>query len=141
MFNTIIISGRITHSPELKTTPNGIPVISFSIANESGYGEEKHTNFINIVAWRKTAELISKYFSKGSMIGIEGSLQARQYKDKQGNNRTAFEVVASGVQFMESKKAAEESTAAAQAADNVPEYTPESVPDFETISGDEDLPF
>lgn len=140
MFNTIIISGRITHSLELKTTPNGIPVISFSIANESGYGEEKHTNFINVVAWRKTAELISKYFSKGSMIGIAGSLQARQYKDRQGNNRTAFEVVASGVQFMESKKAAEESTAAGTVEESGPEFET-NVPEFETIGGDADLPF
>lgn len=142
MFNTIIISGRITHSLELKVTPNGTPVVSFSIANESGYGEDKHTNFIGVVAWRKTAEFITKYFSKGSMIGIEGSLQTRQYKDKQGNTRTAFDVVANSVQFMEGKKAAEESTAADYAAAG---YDAESVPDgmpvYEVISGDADLPF
>lgn len=138
MFNTIIISGRITHSLELKATTNGTPVITFSIANESGYGEDKHTNFITVKAWRKTAELISKYFSKGSMIGIEGSLQTRQYKDKQGNNRTAFEIVASGVQFMESKKAAEESTASGGVS-----YFAEGELEagFETLSEEEGLPF
>lgn len=103
-FNLTVLSGRLTKDPELQTTPNGVSVCSFDIAVDSGYGDNKQTNFIKIVAWRKTAELIAKNFRKGSMIGIEGSIQTRKYQDKNGNNRTAFEVVANNVQFLESKK-------------------------------------
>lgn len=107
MFNLVVLTGRLTADPELKTTPNGVSVTSFSIAVERRYkqGEERQADFINIVAWRGAAEFISKYFSKGSMIGIEGSIQTRKYQDKNGNNRTAFEVVANNVQFVEFKKA------------------------------------
>lgn len=106
MFNLVVLTGRLTADPELKTTPNGISVCSFSIAVDRAYkkGEEKQTDFINIVAWRQTAEFVSKYFGKGNLIGIEGSIQTRRYQDKDGNNRTAFEVVANNVQFVESKK-------------------------------------
>jgi single-strand DNA-binding protein len=89
---------------ELKTTPNGVSVCSFSIATDTGYGENKKTIFVNVVAWRKTAEFISKYFTKGSMIAFKGSIQTRQYEDRDGNKRTAFEVVAEEVHFSESKK-------------------------------------
>lgn len=105
MFNLVVLSGRLTADPELKTTPNGVSVCSFSIANEVGYGESKKTAFINIVAWRNQAEFVNKYFSKGNMIGIEGAIQTRKYTDKDGNNRTIFEVVANNVQFVESKSA------------------------------------
>ena len=96
MFNLVVLTGRLTADPELKTTPNGISVTSFSIAVSRRYrsGEATETDFINIVAWRQTAEFITKYFKKGTMIGIEGSIQTRRYTDKNGNNRTAFEVVA-----------------------------------------------
>lgn len=105
MFNLTILTGRICNDVELKYTQSNIPVCSFTIAvDRRGKGEDKQTDFINIVAWRNTAEFITKYFSKGSMIGIEGSIQTRKYQDKDGNNRTAFEVVANNVQFMESKK-------------------------------------
>ena len=104
--NIAILIGRLTHDPELKTTPNGVSVCSFSIAVERAYrkDQERQTDFINIVAWRGSAEFISKYFHKGSMIGIEGAIQTRRYQDKDGNNRTAFEVVANNVQFVESKR-------------------------------------
>ena len=107
MFNLVVLTGRLTADAELKTTPSGVSVTSFSIAVERRYkqGEEKQTDFINIVAWRAAAEFITKYFNKGSMIGIEGSIQTRNYTDKNGNKRTAFEVVANNVQFVESKKA------------------------------------
>ena len=107
MFNIVILTGRLTSDVELKTTPNGVSVTSFSIAVERRYkqGEEKQADFINIVAWRQTAEFISKHFHKGSMIGIEGAIQTRKYQDKNGNTRTAFEVVANNVQFVEFKKA------------------------------------
>ena len=107
MFNLVVLTGRLTADPELKTTPNGVSVTSFSIAVEIRYkqGEERQADFINIVAWRSSAEFICKYFKKGSMIGIEGSIQTRKYQDKNGNTRTAFEVVANNVQFVEFKKA------------------------------------
>lgn len=105
MFNLVVLTGRLTQDAELKTTPNGVSVASFSIAvDRRGKGEDKQTDFINIVAWRQTAEFITKYFKKGSMIGIEGSIQTRRYQDKDGNNRTAFEVIANNVQFVESKR-------------------------------------
>ena len=105
MFNLVILSGRLTINPELKTTPNGVSVCSFSIAVERKYkqDEEKLTDFINIVAWRSSAEFVSKYFKKGDMIGIEGSIQTRKYQDKDGNNRTAFEVVVNDIHFIENK--------------------------------------
>lgn len=106
MFNIVVLTGRLTADPELKYTPNNIPVTSFSIAVNRRYktGEEQQADFINIVAWRQTAEFVSKYFQKGSMIGIEGSIQTRKYTDKDGKNRTVFEVVADNVQFVESKR-------------------------------------
>jgi single-strand DNA-binding protein len=106
MFNLVVLTGRLTADPALKTTPNGTSVVSFSIAVDRRYraGEERQTDFINIVAWRSSAEFISKYFKKGSLIGIEGSIQTRKYQDKNGNNRVAFEVVVNNAQFVESKK-------------------------------------
>lgn len=106
MFNLVVLTGRLTADPELKTTPNGVSVTTFSIAVERRYkqGEERQSDFINIVAWRNSAEFICKYFKKGSMIGIEGAIQTRKYQDKNGNNRTAFEVVANNIQFVESKR-------------------------------------
>ena len=96
MFNLVVLTGRLTADPELKTTTNGTNVTTFSIAVERSYrsGEERQTDFINIVAWQKTAEFITKYFKKGNLIGIEGAIQTRRYQDKNGNNRTAFEVPA-----------------------------------------------
>ena len=101
MFNLVVLTGRLTADPELKTTPNGISVTSFSIAVSRRYrsGEETQADFINIVAWRQNAEFITKYFKKGNMIGIEGAIQTRRYTDKNGNNRTAFEIVADTPHF------------------------------------------
>ena len=106
MFNLVVLTGRLTADPELKTTPSGISVCSFSIAVDRTYkkGEEKQTDFLNVVCWRSTAEFVSKWFTKGSLIGIEGSIQTRKFTDKNGNNRTAFEIVANNVHFVESKK-------------------------------------
>lgn len=134
MFNLAILTGRLTADPELKTTPNGISVTSFTLAVNRNYkaGEEQETDFINIVAWRQTAEFITKYFNKGNLIGIEGSIQTRKYQDKNGNNRTAFEVVANEVHFIESKRN----------NDDTQSYSNADTDDFTDISGDdEDLPF
>lgn len=105
MINTSILMGRLTADPELKYTTSNIPVTSFTLAVDRGYGDEKQTDFINIVAWRKTAEFVSKWFNKGQLVAVEGSIQTRKYKDKNSNDRTAFEVVANNVHFAESKKA------------------------------------
>lgn len=108
MFNLVVLTGRLTVQPELKTTPNGISVCTFGIAVDRAYkkGEEKQTDFLNVTCWRSTAEFVSKWFTKGNLIGIEGSIQTRKYTDKDGNNRTAFEIVANNVHFVESKKSA-----------------------------------
>ena len=136
MFNLVVLTGRLTADPELKTTQNGTNVTSFSIAVERRYrsGEERQTDFINIVAWRQTAEFITKYFKKGSLIGIEGAIQTRRYQDKNGNNRTAFEVIANNVQFVESKREAGAEGASFSNAD---------VNDFAEMEAvdDSDLPF
>ena len=108
MFNLAVLTGRLTANPELKTTANGISVCSFCIAVDRPYSkcEEKQTDFINLVAWRKTSEFISTWFKKGDLIGIEGAIQTRKYQDKDGNNRTAFEVIVNNAHFVESKKSA-----------------------------------
>lgn len=138
MFNLVVLTGRLTAAPELKKTPSGVSVTSFSIAVERRYkhGEERQTDFINIVAWRAAAEFITKHFKKGSLIGIEGSIQTRNYTDKNGNKRTAFEVVANNVQFVESKKADTETQ------DSGESFTNADTADFTEPSGiDDDLPF
>lgn len=139
MFNVVILTGRLTADPELKTTPNGISVTTFSIAVSRRYkaGEATQADFINIVAWRQTAEFITKYFTKGSMIGIEGSIQTRRYTDKDGKNRTVFEVVASNAQFVESKRDGAADNQASGTFSNAGEN------DFTAIADDtdEDLPF
>ena len=136
MFNLVVLTGRLTADPELKTTPNGTNVTTFAIAVERRYrsGEERQTDFINIVAWQKTAEFITKYFKKGNLIGIEGSIQTRRYQDKNGNNRTVFEVIANNVQFVESKREAGTEGASFSNAD---------VNDFAEMETDDDsdLPF
>lgn len=144
MFNLVVLTGRMTADPELKYTANNVPVTSFSIAVDRRYkqGEEKQTDFINIVAWRNTAEFVSKYFQKGSMIGIEGSIQTRKYKDKEtGKDRTAFEVVANNVQFVESKKDNTLPPEAAKTPNNA-NFAATEV-NFVDLSGgvDDDLPF
>lgn len=140
MFNLVVLTGRLTADPELKTTANGISVTSFSIAVSRRYrsGEEPQTDFINIVAWRQSAEFIAKYFKKGSMIGIEGSIQTRKYTDKNGNNRTAFEVVVNNAQFVESKR-----DGAAPGGAEPASYSNAGVNDFAEIDNgsDDDLPF
>ena len=142
MFNLVVLTGRLTADPELKTTANGLSVTTFSIAVDRRYrsGEERQTDFINIVAWRQSAEFITKYFKKGSLIGIEGSIQTRRYQDKNGNNRTAFEVVVNNVQFVESKRdgAAPISDTATPAS-----FSNADVNDFADLGDatDDDLPF
>ena len=141
MFNLVVLTGRLTADPELRYTANNTPVTSFSIAVSRRYkaGEEAQADFINIVAWRQTAEFVTKYFQKGSMIGIEGSIQTRRYVDKEtGKNRTAFEVIANNVQFVESKRDGASGPAPEAAA-----FSNAGANDFTDLSGeaDDDMPF
>ena len=117
--NKVIMMGRITRDLELKTTPNGQTVCSFSIAVDRNYqkqGEEKKTDFFNVVAWRATAEFITKYFGKGRLILIEGEMQTRPYTDKNGNKSTWHEIVVDKAHFTGEKK--ETGAAPAQPADD-----------------------
>ena len=107
MLNHITLMGRLTRDPELRYTSSGIPVASFSLAVDRDFaqkGEEKQTDFIDIVAWRQTGEFVSKYFTKGSMAVVSGRLQIRDWQDKDGNRRRSAEVVADNIYFGESKR-------------------------------------
>lgn len=135
--NKVILIGHMTADPELKATPSGVNVVSFSIGVNRKYSKEgeQKTDFINIVAWRNTAEFISKYFKKGNAICICGSIQTRSWTDNNGNKRYQTEVVADEASFVE-KKSDNSNTG------YIPEYSaPVEVPKFEEISGDDDLPF
>lgn len=102
MINRVILMGRLVADPELKTTNTGISVTSFRIAVDRNYvkaGEQRETDFIDVVAWRSSAEFVCKHFNKGSLIAVDGQLQTRQYQTKDGQNRTAVEVVADNVSF------------------------------------------
>ena len=106
MINNVVLMGRLTAAPELKTTQSGISTVRFSVAVERRYnkqGEERQTDFVDCVAWRQTAEFVSKYFNKGSMIAVVGSIQTRNYEDKNGNKRKAVEVQVDNVSFCGSK--------------------------------------
>lgn len=109
MLNHIVLMGRLTRDPELRRTGSGIPVASFSLAVDRDFGSnretgEKETDFIDIVAWRSTAEFVSKYFTKGRMAVVSGRLQIRAWQDKDGNKRRSAEVVADNVYFGDSKR-------------------------------------
>ena len=108
MLNHIVIMGRLTRDPELRYTQSQTPVVSFSVAVDRDFGGrdggEKQTDFIDCVAWRSTAEFVSKYFRKGSMVVVSGRLQIRDWQDRDGNKRRSAEVVADNVYFGESKR-------------------------------------
>lgn len=152
--NLIVIKGRLTRDPDLKQTSNGVSVCSVDIAVDRNYQKgqnNKSTDFFNITAWRGTGEFLSKYFKKGQEILIRGEMQSRKYQDKDGNNRTAWDLIADKVEFCGSKEASggnyyhsapapdietEASTPNEKA--KIPEIP--SAADFEEIS-DDDLPF
>ena len=107
MLNKIILMGRLTRDPELRRTGSGTAVTSFSLAVDRDFKSqsgEKETDFIDVVAWRSTAEFVAKYFTKGRMAVVEGRLQIRDWKDKDGNNRRSAEVVADNIYFGDSKR-------------------------------------
>lgn len=152
MYNRAIVVGRLTADPELKQTPNGVSVTSFTVAVNRSYTNksgERQTDFLDIVAWRGTAEFICRYFSKGKAILVEGAIQTRTFVDKQGQNRRAWEIVADNAHFVESKSASQGSGAPApQFTDAMapppapaPAYSSGSVEDFTELDDDGDLPF
>lgn len=139
MLNSVCLMGRLTADPELKSTQSGVSVCSFRIAVDRTYqpkGQEKQTDFINIVTWRGTAEFVSRYFRKGQLVAVQGSIQTSQYTDRDGNKRTAFDVVADNVFFAEKKAEFGETKQGAGY-----DHSPDIQGDFEEIIGDESLPF
>ena len=153
--NVVCLVGRLTADPELRQTPNGISVCSFSVAVQSSTknpdGSYK-ADFINCVAWRQTAEFISRYFRKGQNIGLNGSIQTRTYQDKDtGKNRTAFEVVINNTYFVESKGSSQNSgfnggfnnyQESSKPAGIPASFSTGELDDFSSIASDDgDLPF
>ena len=152
MLNVVAIMGRLVADPELRTTTQGNSVCSFRIACDRSYvqqGQERQADFIDIVAWRQQADFVSKYFQRGSLIAVEGSLQTRQYQDKNGNKRTAVEVLANNISFAGAKR---------QDSQNAPSYEQQTIShvqqakaqsgfaqgsadDFAVIDDNDDLPF
>mgnify|MGYP000820702059 FL=1 len=160
MLNVVAIIGRMVKDPELKTTNSGKSVCSFRIANDSGYKDasgQSQTNWLDVTAWGKTAEFVCKYFPKGALIAIDGRLQTRQYQDKNGNNRTAVEVVANNVNFAGSKSNGSNqgggsyqnaapsyqnaAPARPAAVEEAPSYSAGNADDFAVIDDSDDLPF
>lgn len=142
MINTVALMGRLTYEPELKSTPNGTAVIRFQVACDRNYqkdSQNRQADFIDCVAWRQTAEFISRYFHKGSMIAIEGSIQTSSYTDKNGEKRKQMEVIANNVSFCGGKSEnGSQGTQATQSGTNLDVSTAE----FEEIPDtDDDLPF
>lgn len=140
MLNVVALMGRLTADPELRKTNQGTSVTQFTIAVERSFarqGEQRQADFITIVAWRSTAEFVCKYFKKGAMIAVDGSIQTRTYQDKNGNNRKAFEIVANGVHFAGGKKE-NDSGEANKIAE--PAYNSQDYDDFAVIDDQEDLP-
>lgn len=149
MLNIVAIMGRLVADPELRTTANGTNVCSFRIACDRNFvSQGKKADFIDIVVWRQAADFVCKYFQKGSMIAVDGALQSRNYKDKQGNSRTAVEVVANHISFAGPSK-----KPGGQAVDDggeappkdyrepAPAYSQGSADDFAVIDDNDDLPF
>ena len=158
MINRVVLMGRLVADPELKTTNTGISVTSFRIAVDRSYvkaGAERQADFFDIVAWRSSAEFVCRNFSKGSLIAVDGQLQSRQYQTKDGQNRTAIEVVADNVSFTGERR--DQASAyggyargdygsqmpqAAPAAPAQPAaYSSGSADDFQVMPLDDDLPF
>ena len=148
MLNTIVLMGRLVADPELRTTSSGVSVTSFRLAVDRNFarqGEEKQTDFFDIVAWRNTAEFVSRYMSKGQLVAVQGSMQSRKWQDKDGNNRISWEVQADNVYFAESKRdsagGARYDSYAPAAKEEPSTYSSGSESDFTPLPPDNDLPF
>ena len=159
MLNVVALMGRLVADPELRHTPQGVSVTTFTIAVDRSFvrqGEQRQADFIDIVCWRSSAEFVCKYFQKGSLIAVDGRLQSRSYQDKNGNNRTAIEIVANNVNFAGPKSAnaapsmgganygapmAEPAARPAMQQAPAPSYSAGSNDDFALIEDEGDLPF
>jgi len=131
MLNHIVLMGRLTRDPELRRTQSGVAVASFSLAVERDFkaeNGERETDFIDIVAWRSTAEFVSRYFNKGRMAVVSGRLQIRSYTDREGIKRKASEVVADNVYFGDSKRDGNSETAPAYRSYGEQSYTAPAAP-------------
>ena len=149
MLNVAVIMGRLVADPELRHTSGDIAVTSFTVAVDRSYvkaGTDRQADFIDVVAWRSTAEFVCKYFHKGQQIAVQGSIQTRSYTDKDGNKRKAYEVVADNVFFAESKNggaapASHYDNQVPQYSEPQPAFSTASSGDFEEIVSDDELPF
>ena len=152
MLNHIVIMGRLTRDPELRRTQNGTPVTTITVAVDRDYqsreSQEKQVDFIDAVAWRSTAEFISKYFTKGRMIIVAGSLQSRKWVDKNGMNRISWEIQTENVYFGESKRDSQSGEYAASSygersygASSAPYSAPAGGDGFTELEEDGELPF
>ena len=147
MLNRIILMGRLTRDPELRQTQSGASVANFSLAVDRDFKDkqtgEKTTDFIDIVAWRSSAEFVSRFFTKGRMAVVEGRLQIRDWKDKDGNNRRSAEVVADNIYFGDSKRDSQSGGDYAPPAYGSPaeSYTAPASGGFAEIEEDGELPF
>ncbi len=149
--NKVILAGKLVADPELKQTTSGISVVSFRLAvnrryqskSTDGTAQQSQADFINLVAWRQTAEFISRYFRKGSSLCVTGSIQTRTYQDQQGQNRTATEVVVDEAMFVDSKSEGGNTYSGDAGYAPAPTFAsaPNASPKFEELKTDEDLPF
>ena len=143
MLNKIILMGRLGRDPEKRYTQNGTPVASFSLAVDRDFKDkatgEKVTDWINVTAWRQTAEFVSRYFTKGRLAVVEGRLQMRDYTDRQGNKRRAAEVVADSVYFADSKSSSAPPPSEGNADEAVLPQDPGA--DFRELEDEGELPF
>ena len=144
MLNKIFVMGRLTHDPELRRTGSGTPVCSFSIACDRDFKSqsgEKETDFFDVVAWRTTGEFVSKYFTNGRMVVVEGRLQIREWQDKEGNKRRSAEINADNVYFGDSRPAQTEGASGIGEADAFKDFPP--LDDFSPIEGSsgKEMPF
>lgn len=142
MINCAVIMGRLVADPELRTTATGVSVTSFCVAVDRSYvkpGEERQADFINVVAWRQTADFVTRYFHKGSMIAVQGSIQTRSYEDKNGAKRTAVEIIADNVSFCGSKSSDGAAGTRFEApVQNAPSYQGGDAGSFSTVSAGDD---
>ena len=153
MLNVAVLMGRLVADPELRHTANDVSVTSFTVAVDRSYvkaGADRQADFIDVVAWRNTADFVCKYFRKGQLIAVQGSIQTRTYTDKDGNKRKAVEIVADNVHFAEPKRDNSQGASMGGAYHSRPEpavqqpapdYTSGNADDFEEIPTDDDLPF
>ena len=138
MINKVILMGRLTRDPEMRHTNSGTPVTTFSIAINSGYGENQRTDFVNCLAWNKTAEFVTKYFAKGKMIIVIGRITTRSWETQDGKRAYATEVIANEVNFGESKTSPQLNTPQTAAQQPMQDDDDDFTPLDEE---DDDLPF